>query len=324
MKKGLKLLELKWLAIILLWILWWWWEVIRFFLRLGSFSWVRFSEIFIILSLSSLIIYLIFRRLEMKSEELRKTQEQLVQAGKLASTGQLAAGVAHELNNPLTTVSGYAQLLLKRLNKKDSNYKKIEAMAEEANRCKTIIKNLLDFSRPAERKNYQALNVNIPLKNILSLVGEQMRLQNVRITKNLSSHLPRIKANPSQLEQVFMNIVSNALDSMPSGGELRITTSLSPTSVVMHAGQKTGRREDRQTGRRIEIKFADTGCGIKSEDMNKVFNPFFTTKRPGRGVGLGLSVSYGIIREHGGEIGVESEEGKGSTFTISLPIKEKG
>ncbi len=300
----IKVFELKWLAIILLWILWWWWEVIRFFLRLEPFNWIHFFELFAALSLSSLIIYLIFRRLEMKSEELRKTQEQLIQAGKLASTGQLAAGVAHELNNPLTTVSGYAQLLLKRLNKKDPNFKKIEAMAQEAQRCKVIIKNLLDFSRPAGRKDYQALNVNIPLKNTLSLVGEQMRLQNVRITKNLSSHLPRIKANPSQLEQVFMNIVSNALGSMPNGGELRIAT----------------RKIDNGVG----VTFTDTGCGIKSEDLDKVFNPFFTTKRPGRGVGLGLSVSYGIIREHGGEIGVESEEGRGSTFTIGLPIQEKG
>ncbi len=301
----IKILELKWLAIVLLWILWWWWEVIKFFLHLGPFSWVRFSEIFIILSLSSLIIYLIFRRLEMKSEELRKTQEQLVQAGKLASTGQLAAGVAHELNNPLTTVSGYAQLLLKHLNKKDPNYKKIEAMAEESQRCKAIIKNLLDFSRPPARKDYQTLNLNIPLKNTLSLVEEQMRLQNIKIIKNLDSHLPRIKANPSQLEQVFMNIVSNALDSMPNGGELRTVT----------------RKIDNGVG----ITFTDTGCGIKSENLDKVFNPFFTTKRPGRGVGLGLSVSYGIIREHGGEIGIESEEEKGSTFTISFPInKEKG
>jgi len=300
----IRLLELKWLAIVLLWILWWWWEVIRFFLRLGPFSWVRFFEIFIILSLSSLIIYLIFRRLEMKSEELRKTQEQLVQAGKLASTGQLAAGVAHELNNPLTTVSGYAQLLLRHLNKKDSNYKKIEAMAKEANRCKAIIKNLLDFSRQAKRKDYRILNLHTPLKNILSLVGEQMRLQNVRVIKNLDSHLPKIKANPGQLEQVFMNIVSNALDSMPNGGELRIAT--------------------RKIDSGIEIAFTDNGCGISKESRDKVFNPFFTTKRPGRGVGLGLSVSYGIIREHGGEIGVESEEGKGSTFTIRLPVQEKG
>lgn len=300
----IKVLELKWLAIVLLWILWWWWEVIRFFLHLGPFSWVRFSEIFIILSLSSLIIYLIFRRLEMKSEELRKTQEQLVQVEKLASTGQLAAGVAHELNNPLTTVSGYAQILLKRLNKKDPNFKKIEAMAEEANRCKVIIKNLLDFSRQAERKDYQTLNVNTPLKNILSLVEEQMRLQDIRIIKNLDSHLPKIKAHLSQLEQVFMNIVSNALDSMPHGGELRIST------------QKI------DSG--IGIAFTDNGCGISKESLDKVFNPFFTTKRPGRGVGLGLSVSYGIIREHGGEIGVESEEEKGSTFTIRLPIQEKG
>ncbi len=300
----IKVLELKWLAIVLLWILWWWWEVVRFFLHLGPFSWVRFSEMFIILSLSSLIIYLIFRRLEMKSEELRKTQEQLVQAGKLASTGQLAAGVAHELNNPLTTVSGYAQLLLKRLNKKDPNFKKIEAMAEEAQRCKVIIKNLLDFSRQAGGKDYQTLNINTPLKNILSLVEEQMRLQNVRIIKNLSSDLPRIKAHPSQMEQVFMNIVSNAQDSMPNGGELRIST--------------------RKIDSGIGIAFTDNGCGISKESLDKVFNPFFTTKRPGRGVGLGLSVSYGIIREHDGEIEVESREGKGSTFTIRLPIKEKG
>jgi len=300
----IKILELKWLAIILLWILWWWWEVIRFFLRLEPFNWIHFFELFAALSLSSLIIYLIFRRLEMKSEELRKTQEQLVQAGKLASTGQLAAGVAHELNNPLTTVSGYAQLLLKRLNKKDPNFKKIEAMAEEAQRCKVIIENLLDFSRQAGRRNYQTLNINTPLKNTLSLVEEQMRLQNVRIIRNLSSHLPRIKAHPRQLEQVFMNIVSNALDSMPNGGELRTVT--------------------RKIDNGVEVAFIDNGCGIKSEDLDKVFNPFFTTKRPGRGVGLGLSVSYGIIREHGGEIGVESEEEKGSTFTIRLPIKEKG
>lgn len=303
-KLRIKVFELKWLAIVLLWILWWWWEVIRFFLRLEPFNWVHFFELFAALFLSSLIIYLIFRRLEIKSEELRKAQEQLMQAGKLASTGQLAAGVAHELNNPLTTVSGYAQLLLKRLNKKDPNYKRIEAMAEESQRCKAIIKNLLDFSRQPKGEDYRTLNVNIPLKNTLSLVGEQVRLQDIKIIKNLDSHLPRIKANPSQLEQVFMNIVSNALDSMPRGGELRIAT--------------------RKIDNRVEITFTDTGCGIKSEDMNKVFNPFFTTKRPGRGVGLGLSVSYGIIKEHGGEIGVESEEGKGSIFTIRLPVQEKG
>ena len=240
-----------------------------------------------------------------RQEELEKTREQLIQAGKMASTGQLAAGVAHELNNPLTSILGFAQLLLKQMDKKDPGFKSVKTIVEETKRCKSIIQNLLSFSRQSQKKDLKLLDINLPLRPTLGLVREQMKFRDIELIENLAPNLPLIKANPNHLQQVFMNLIINAQDAMPQGGRLYIKTRMVKGSE------------------KVEVIFRDTGSGIPEKHLGKLFNPFFTTKRPGRGVGLGLSVSYGIIKEHEGRIEVESKVGEGSTFTITLPTDKE-
>lgn len=246
--------------------------------------------------------------LEEAYKHLKETQAQLIQAGKLAAIGELAGGVAHEINNPLSGVLGYAKRLLKKTEAEE--LKNVEAfkqfpaelkiIAESAMRCKGITDSLLRFARPSEAKS-AVVNVNDVIMDALTLISHRLSLEGIDVAKRLQPALKPVLASHTQLQQVFINFVINAAHAMPQGGELSITT----------------RQGD---GEFVQIEFTDTGVGIPKEDIPRIFDPFFTTKEPGTGTGLGLSISYRIIKDHDGTIDVKSRVGKGTTFTIALPV----
>jgi two-component system NtrC family sensor kinase len=224
---------------------------------------------------------------------------QLVQSDKLASIGRLAAGVAHEINNPLGGITMYSHLALEDLPKESSSYQNLLKVVNLAERCKKIIKGLLDFSRQREFE-IKSVNVNDIIEEIFSLVETQALFQNIEITKALDPNLPPIRGDKSQLQQVFINLTINAAEAMEDRGRLIVKSSVIDDF--------------------IEIKFSDNGTGIPPENIEKIFEPFFTTKSEENGTGLGLAVSHGIITEHKGTISVESTLNEGTTFTIKLPI----
>ena len=241
------------------------------------------------------------RKVEERTQELRAAQEQLLQSEKLASIGQLAAGVAHEINNPMGVILGFAQGILKTVPEDDSLRKPLSIIERESLRCKRIIQNLLDFARHSEPTPHLTI-INELIDTCCELVEHQISLQNVKLVKNYDPALPPIMADTNQLQQVFINIMLNAYQAMRDGGTLHITT--------------------RTVGSELQVTFADMGTGIPPENIQNIFDPFFTTKEVGEGTGLGLSVSYGIVRAHGGTIGVESQVGKGTTFVIKLPLNK--
>lgn len=239
-------------------------------------------------------------RLQME-RKLFETEKQLFHSEKLASIGRLAAGVAHELNNPLGAIMMYGLLALEELSEDTAPYAYLKKVASQAERCKKIVQGLLDFSRQREQK-VETLDINKAVEEIFELMEIQSVFQGIEIRKELDQALPPIEGDKSQLQEVFINLALNAADAMEDGGILTIGSSFN--------------------GNRIEIRFQDTGCGISEEEMKHIFEPFFTTKSDKNGTGLGLSVSHGIITNHGGDITVESELYKGSTFTVRLPRKQ--
>ena len=235
-------------------------------------------------------------------QTLRSTQEGLIQAEKLTSLGQLAASVAHEINNPLAGVLVYTQLLAKKLNSdnfsKEGATEYLSKMEAELTRSSRLIRNLLDFARQSPPRFWE-VDINEVVNRSFELAAHSAQLQHVEVLKELDPALPKISADFDQLQQVCTNLIMNAIQAMPKGGKLTIRTSADGTEV------------------RVEVQ--DTGVGISPENMRKLFTPFFTTKREVKGVGLGLAVSYGIIQRHHGRIEVKSKEGEGSTFTVHLP-----
>ncbi|UCD54127.1 MAG: hypothetical protein JSU76_00025 [Dehalococcoidia bacterium] len=232
---------------------------------------------------------------------LRENEEQLIQAEKLTSLGQMAASIAHEINNPLAGVLVYTKLLSKKLTddifKKEESLDYLSKMETEIGRCSRIIRNLLDFARQTEPM-LRLVDINQVIEQVLSMVGHQAQLQNVEVVKEFSPSLPKIMADFDQLQQVFTNLTLNAIQAMPDGGRLTIRSSEVDSEV------------------RVDVQ--DTGYGISKENMRKLFTPFFTTKEKGKGVGLGLAVAHGIIERHKGRIKVQSEAGKGTTFSVYL------
>jgi two-component system NtrC family sensor kinase len=242
-------------------------------------------------------------------DELEKTQETLIRAERLTSLGQIAAGVAHEINNPLTGVLTYIQIMLNKLKAQkpigsEELGKKLSVMGKETERCTRIIKSLLDFARQTQ-PSIRSIDLNRVIENSLTMLTYQAQLSNVKIVKEFASDVSNIEADPDQLQQVFTNIILNAIDAMPKGGSLIITT--------LHNASKG----------QVGIQFRDTGIGISPENLKRLFTPFFTTKEKGKGIGLGLAVCYGIIQRHGGEIKVESQTGQGTTFTIWLKERQE-
>lgn len=241
---------------------------------------------------------------ERESELKEYTQQQIMRSERLATLGQLSAGVAHEINNPLTGVLTYIRLIKKRLEKRcdaDGDFRRyLDKVENETERVSTIVKNLLDFARQRD-PNLKLVDVNLVISESLDLLEHKIRLQNVTVETNFAP-LPRVTADFSQLQQVFMNLIINAVEAMEQGGKLTITT------------------EELKERNMLQIMFKDTGVGIPKEHLTQIFEPFFTTKP--KGTGMGLSVVYGIISRHNGEIEVNSEVGKGTTFTIRLPITQ--
>jgi signal transduction histidine kinase len=240
--------------------------------------------------------------LKSRDEELEQAQTQLIQSEKLAAFGQLGAGIAHEVKNPLAGILGCAQLSLMEVEEGTPLRQNLEIIEKETGRCRTIIDNLMKFARQ-EKALFEPTEVNRVVEDACAIINHQLELQQVKIIKELGEQLPEVQGNPNQLQQVLMNLMINAQQAME--GE--------PGTVTV----STKRSENGG----IEIIVSDTGPGIPEDIRAKLFEPFFTTKPTGQGTGLGLSVSFGIIEDHRGEISVESEVGKGTDFIIRLPAR---
>ncbi len=237
-------------------------------------------------------------------QKLKTIQEGLIQAEKLTSLGQLAASIAHEVNNPIAGVLVYTQLLAKKVSNdrltKEVAIDYLSKMEAELTRSGKLIRNLLDFARQS-KPALREVDINEAVNRAFDLAAHSAQLQHVEVVKELGISLPKIMADFDQLQQVFTNLIVNAIQAMTQGGKLTLRTSASDSQ--------------------LKIEVQDTGCGISQENMSKLFTPFFTTKKEVKGVGLGLAVSYGIVQRHRGRIEVQSEVGKGSTFTVYLPLQ---
>jgi len=244
--------------------------------------------------------------------EKRLQELHLMQTEKLSSIGVLAAGVAHEINNPLSSVAGYAEALLRRMNEDQALLedprledfpKYLQVIIRESYRCKGIIDCLLSFSRKSDG-SVSNVNINDILKEVLELVRYKSRYERIDIQMNLQSDLPDVVGDPSGLRQVCMNLLINAHQAINGAGLVEISTSSSEQSMVL-------------------FQIRDTGSGISREAIDQIWDPFFTTKEVGQGLGLGLAVTYNIVKRHGGDITVESQKGKGSKFTVRMPACQK-
>jgi PAS domain S-box-containing protein len=236
--------------------------------------------------------------------KLEEVQLQLIHADKMASLGKLAAGVAHEINNPLGGILLFGGLLLEDMDFSDPRREDMDRIVQEARRCREIVNSLLDFAHQKKRY-HEPVDLNAAVEQCLSLLGNKAIFHNIKLEKELQDSLPLVTGNPSQIKQVFTNIVTNAVDAMEGEGCLRVRSGY-----------------DESCGE-VCVTFADTGPGIPAEIRNRIFDPFFTTKEPGKGTGLGLSLSYNIIRMHRGDIRVQCPPGGGTTFTVSLPLGEE-
>ena len=236
--------------------------------------------------------------------QLQETQSQLIQAEKMSALGQLAGGLAHEINNPLSGILGLTQLVLENTEAGSQNYTDLKDIEKAVFRCKKIIISLLSFARQ-EKTQIEPMSINEVIEETLTLCARQMELKSVRIARKFAQGLPLVNGDAQQLMQVFLNLFTNARDAMPDGGELTLETSLLKDA----AGREI-----------IMTAISDTGSGMKPEILDKVFDPFFTTKPVGKGTGLGLSVCLGIINRHNGSVKAYNRAGGGSTFTIALPV----
>jgi two-component system NtrC family sensor kinase len=275
------------------------------------------KNIILTISLITILIIISFARfasgkvvkiLERYDQEFKKQQKQIMRAERLAAMGQLAAGVAHEINNPLGGISNCLKLISTKINKpnpepKDfqDSIKYLRTSEQELNRCIWIVRNFLSFSKRPNLKPVAA-NINSVIQELIALIEPQAKVQNILITKKLGLDLPPIKVDAQQLHQALMNVILNSLEAMTHGGELKICTEYD--------------RRDKT----IKIDIIDTGVGIPEENLPRLFEPFFSTKPEGKGTGLGLPIVYEIIDEHNGSIEVESSLSKGTIFTIKLPI----
>ncbi|MBS1114604.1 MAG: sensor histidine kinase, 2 heme-binding site [Nitrospirae bacterium] len=241
-----------------------------------------------------------------KTEAIHRAQAQLIHSEKLASLGRMAAGVAHEINSPLTGIVTFGHLLLKKFPPGTQEREDIEVIIDQANRCSTIIKGLLGFAR-ASAAEKALTNINDVLHSSMNIVRNKADFFDIKLITNFDPALLRVKADSSQLQQVFLNMIMNAADAMEGKGTLTLTT-----------------RNISENGRDfVEVEFRDTGPGIPEDNLEKLFEPFFTTKPVGKGTGLGLAVSHGIIQEHGGKIAVRTKLNEGSSFMIKLPAQRE-
>lgn len=241
------------------------------------------------------------QELERAYDRLRETQDQLIQSSKMTALGELAAGVAHELNQPLTVIKGLSQNILRNIKDTGPPYEKLRLITEACKKMELVIKHLRIFSR-TDGPALEPVDLNRTIKDAFVIVNELLAKSGVEVEMSLSN-IPAVLGSPNRLEQVVINLVTNARDAMPRGGKLYISTAVVEGSL----------------GALVRLSFRDTGCGIPKGVIGRIFDPFFTTKDIGKGTGLGLSISYGIIKEHNGDITVESEVDRGTVFHITLP-----
>ncbi len=246
------------------------------------------------------------KKVQEKTEAIQKAQAQLIHSEKLASLGRMAAGVAHEINSPLTGIVTFGHLLLKKFPPGSQEREDIEVIIDQANRCSTIIKGLLGFAR-ASAAEKALTNINDVLHSSINIVRNKADFFDIKLITDFDPELLRVKADSSQLQQVFLNLIVNAGDAMKGKGTLTLTT----------------RNISENDQDFVEVEFKDTGPGISQENLEKLFEPFFTTKPVGKGTGLGLAVSHGIIQDHGGKIAVKTKLNEGSSFRIKLPAQRE-
>jgi len=242
-----------------------------------------------------------------RDEQLKeRTRLQLTRSERLAAVGRLAAGIAHEINNPLTGVLTFSHMLLRDIPDNSQQKEDVQMIINATTRCRDIIRGLLNFSRQNEpQKGLSSLNDM--LRDALNLTGNQAHLNKVAVVDEMDRDLPHLVIDPHQLQEVAVNVILNAIDAMPNGGTLTVST----------------RSTEHNGGKWAEFEISDTGCGIAVENIEHVFDPFFTTKPSGKGTGLGLAISYGIVAEHGGDINISSKVDRGTTVTVHLPIATK-
>jgi signal transduction histidine kinase/CheY-like chemotaxis protein len=245
----------------------------------------------------------LYEGVKQQMAELKQTQAQLVQSTKLAAIGELAANIAHEINNPLTTVLGFASFIAERLPPDDPMREELTLIQDEASRARDIVRDLLQFSRQRDFMP-ETVNLNQVLEQVIAMLRRQGAFGPVTVHEHYAPDLPGVEVDVSRIKQVFLNIINNAVYVMPNGGSLTVRTSVG--------------------SRGVRVEFEDTGPGIAPEHRDRIFDPFFTTKPEVSGTGLGLSVSLGIVQSHGGTIEVQSEVGKGTTFTVALPLRVDG
>ncbi|MGA9350961.1 MAG: ATP-binding protein [Anaerolineae bacterium] len=238
--------------------------------------------------------------------DLAATKAQLFQSAKLSAIGELAAGIAHEIRNPLTTIIGDTQVLMADLKPGQPGYESLKAIERSGQRASKVIGNLLTFSRQEEYE-FTTIDVNESINNALSLIAYQIERSNVSMIKDLAADLPSVAASSHHLEEVWINLLLNARDSIPDrqNGEIRIASRLDGS------------------GKAVQVLVSDNGCGIPEANLDRLFEPFFTTKDVDEGTGLGLYIAYNIVERHNGLIEIDSEEGKGTTVTVTLPIENQ-
>jgi len=240
------------------------------------------------------------RLVEKRTEALARSEKQMAQADRLASIGQLSAGIAHEINNPLGIILGYTQLLLRGEAKESQRYEDLKTIEKHVRNCKAIVEDLLNFARSSKTKK-EMVHIHETIDEVLDFVRRHSKLGEIVIDRNYDPKAPPLLADEKKIKQVLINLVMNARHAVDQEGTISLST-----------------RYDAARGE-VVIAVADTGYGIEGKNLPHIFDPFFTTKPTGEGTGLGLSVSYGIIKNHGGDIEVESAPGNGTTFTIRLP-----
>ena len=248
--------------------------------------------------------------LRLLNEALFESQRQLSQSEKLAAVGQVTATMAHQIGTPLNSISGYIQLILQDGNLQPKDRDRLQIIESQLDRLADSVKNFLSFTRQP-KPQLRSLDVNQVLEELIHLSEPWFLARNVRLSPHLSPDLPSILGDFTHLQTLFLNLITNALDAMPQGGVLTIKTRQTPPTLLS------------EDGRWLEISITDTGIGITEESKKRIFDPFFTTKKMGEGTGLGLAICEKIVKEHSGKIDLESEVGKGSTFSILIPIFER-
>jgi signal transduction histidine kinase len=237
-------------------------------------------------------------------QERHQMQEQMAQADRLASIGQLSSGVAHEINNPLGVILGYTQLMLRSEPGDSERFKDLKTIEKHVRHCKSIVEDLLNFARRSEPKK-EKVDIHKTIEEVLGFIGQNIGSSRIEFQTDFDRSIPPVVVDDKKIRQVLINLLMNARHAVGAHGTIRVST-----ARRFAEGQ-------------LEIHVSDDGYGIEEKHLKHIFDPFFTTKPTGEGTGLGLSVSYGIVKKHGGEIHVRSKAGEGSTFTVVLPAREK-